>query len=74
MLKSAYFLRNLQISRVNNYRILRFKNAKFSGYCFYMNTNIYGYFQIYVSVPLSNRTGMKLKNYQIKQALTKVIG
>ena len=26
--------------------------AKFSGYCFYMNTNIYGDFQICISVPL----------------------
>ena len=34
MKKIAYFLRNLQTSRVNNSRILRIKNAKFSGYCF----------------------------------------
>ena len=40
MLKLAYFLRNLQISRANNSRSLRIKNAKFSGYCLYMNTNI----------------------------------
>ena len=38
--KLAYFLRNLQTSRVNNSRILRIKNAKFWGYYFYMNTNI----------------------------------
>ena len=38
--KLAYSLRNLQTSRANNSRILRIKNAKFSGYCFYMNTNI----------------------------------
>ena len=25
---------------VNNSRIFNIKNAKFSGYCFYMNTNI----------------------------------
>ena len=36
----------------NNSRILRIKNAKFSGYCFYMNTNIWGDFQICVSVTL----------------------
>ena len=33
-------LRNLQTSPINNFRILRVKNAKFSGYYFYMNTNI----------------------------------
>ena len=32
-------------------RILRIKNAKFSGYCFYMNTNIKRDFQICISVP-----------------------
>ena len=31
-----------------------FKNAKFSRYYFYMNTNKYGDFQIYNSVPLRN--------------------
>ena len=51
-LKLTYFLRNLQISRENNWRILRSENAKFSGYCFYMNTNIQGDFQICISVPL----------------------
>ena len=38
--KLAYFLGNLRTSRANNSRILRIKNAKFSGYCFYMNANI----------------------------------
>ena len=51
-LKLAYFLRNLQISRANNSQILRIENAKFSGYCFYMNTNIQGDFKICISVPL----------------------
>ena len=32
--KFACFLRNLQTSRVNNSKILRIKNANFSGYCF----------------------------------------
>ena len=32
--KLAYFLRNLQTSRVKNSRILRIKNVKFSVYCF----------------------------------------
>ena len=52
MLKLAYFLRNLQISRANNLRILENKKAKLSGCCFRMNTNIWGIFQIYVSVRL----------------------
>ena len=50
--KLPYFLKNLQTSRSNNSRILGTKNAKFSGYCFYMNTNIYWDFEICISVPL----------------------
>ena len=45
------------MSRANNSRILRIKNAKFSEYCFYMNTNIQGDFQICISVPLNFRRG-----------------
>ena len=30
------------------------KNEKFPGYCFYMNTNIKGHFQICISVSLTN--------------------
>ena len=52
MLKTSLLFKKLQTSRVNNSRILRIKNAKFSGYCFYMNRNIYGDFQICISVPL----------------------
>ena len=37
---------------MNNLRILSIKNAKFSGYYFYMNLNIYRNFQICISVPL----------------------
>ena len=33
-------------------RILGIKNAKFSGYCFYVNPNIKWNFQICISVPL----------------------
>ena len=51
MLKLPYFLRNLQISLENNSKTLRIKNATFSG-CFYINKNIDGNFQIYISVPL----------------------
>ena len=45
---------NSQTSRVNNSRILRIKNAKFCGYCFYMNRNIKGDFQICISVHLKS--------------------
>ena len=40
-------------SRANNSRILRNKKVKFSGYCFYMNTNIQGDSQICINVPLN---------------------
>ena len=46
----------MQNLRVNNSRILKIKNAKFSGYHFYMNLNIYGDFQICIGVPLSQQT------------------
>ena len=39
--KIAYFLRKMPTSRVNNSRILRFKNMRFLGDCFYMEPNIY---------------------------------
>ena len=39
---------------MNNSRILGTKNAKFSEHYFYLNTNMYGNFQICISVPLSN--------------------
>ena len=38
--KLAYFFRKLQTSRAKSSRILRIKKAKFSGYCFYVNTNM----------------------------------
>ena len=38
---------------MNNSRILRTKNAKFSEHYFYLNTNMYGNFQICISVPLN---------------------
>ena len=52
MLKISLLLRNLQTLQENNSRIFRIKNAKFSWYCFYMNTNILEDFQICISVPL----------------------
>ena len=45
-------LRKIQTLRANNSRILRIQNAKFSGYYFHMNTNIWRDFQICISVPL----------------------
>ena len=45
----------MQISRGNNSRTLRINNAKFSGNCFYMNTNLYWDFQICISVPLTKQ-------------------
>ena len=50
--KLAYFLRKIQFLRMNNPTILIIKNAKFSGYYFYMNLNIKGDFHICMSVPL----------------------
>ena len=48
------FLRNLQPSRTNNSRILRIKNANFSGVCFFFlyEHKYIGRFQICISVPL----------------------
>ena len=44
------------MSWANNSRILKIRNAKFLGHCFYMNTNIQGDFQIRISLPLTNNT------------------
>ena len=44
----------MQTLRVNNLRISSIKNAKVSGYYFYMNLNIWRNFQICISVPLIN--------------------
>ena len=52
MIKISNFLRKRQTSSVSISKILRFKNGKFSGYCFYMNPTIKWNFQIYHSVPL----------------------
>ena len=45
---------------LKNSRILTIKNAKPSGYYFSMNLNIWGDFQIYISVPLKILTGKNL--------------
>ena len=71
MLKLVYFLRILQTSPANNSRIFRIKNAKFSGYSFYMNTNIYGDFQICITLPLNKAAGFSkyVKSFCYHQAL-----
>ena len=46
---------------MNNSRILRTKNAKFSGYYFYLKTNVQGDFQICIRVPL------KLKEIKLSE-------
>ena len=52
MLKiSLLFLKNTTL-RVSNPRIITIKNVKLSGHYFYMNLNIWGDFQICISVPL----------------------
>ena len=51
--KLAYFLRNLQTSRANNSRILGIKNAKFWGYCYYINTNMQGVMSMNFSLILA---------------------
>ena len=48
------FVNNIsQTLWIYNSRIPRIKNAEFSGYYFYVNTNIYGDFQICISVTSS---------------------
>ena len=52
MLKISLFFKKIQILRVNNSGILTIKNAKFSAYYFHKNLNIWGDFQICISVPI----------------------
>ena len=41
-------------------------DAEFSGYYFYMNTNVQGDFQICISVPWTNSSEMRnISNFQI---------
>ena len=56
--KVAYFLRKIQTLCVNNSRVFRIKNAKFSEYYFYMSKNIQEDFQICISSPLNQTTEM----------------
>ena len=63
MLKSSVlFKKNTNFN--GNSRIVRIKNAKFSGHYFYTNTNLQGDFQICVRVPLIKSIyKIALKNY-----------
>ena len=54
MLKVSLLFKKFTNSRVNNSIILRIKNAKLSGYRFNVNTNVWGDFQICISVPLKS--------------------
>ena len=56
MLKISLLFKKFTNFTGNNSRFLRIKNANFSRYCFYINTNIYWDFQICVSVLLRNKT------------------
>ena len=52
MLKFSLLFKKFTNLRVNNSRITRIKNAKFSEYFLCINTNIQGDFQLCISVPL----------------------
>ena len=54
---------SLLFKKFTNFRIIRIKNAKFSEYCFYMNTNMQGDFEICISVPLSMFDELKEVKY-----------
>ena len=57
MLKiSLLFKKNTNFTGFLTVRILTVKSGNLSGYYFYMNQNIYGDFQICISVPLINKT------------------
>ena len=58
--KLTYFLRKMQIVRVNNSIIFRIRKTKFSGNYFYIKKNKQGDFQINISVPLTKRRSQNL--------------
>ena len=51
-----------------NSRILRIKNAESSGYCFYMNMNVWGDFLICISVPLTSKSATAVDTNRIKSS------
>ena len=60
-LKSCLLLGKIQTLQVNNSRIRKIKNAKFAGYYFFMNMNIYRDCQICISVLLINNISVNIK-------------
>ena len=52
---SLLFKKNTDL-RVNNLRILTIKNVEFSGYYFYMNTNVQEISDYYISAALKYQT------------------
>ena len=54
-LKSSLLFKKMKTLRENSPRNLTIQNVKFSGYYFYMITNIWSDFQICVSVPSSQK-------------------
>ena len=57
----------MHVLRVNNSRILTIKNAKFSGYYFYINLNIWGDFQFCISVPLGEKNNFIIEKWLSKK-------
>ena len=49
---------------MNNSLILTIKNAKFSWYCFYINLNILGDFQIYIQTFKQSQIFKQSQNHQ----------
>ena len=62
MLKVSLHFKSLQTSLANNLRFYRIKNAKFSGSCFCLNINIYGNFQVCITVSLNKHIIKKIMN------------
>ena len=60
MLKISLLFKKNTTVRVNNSRILTIKNAKFSGHYFYTISNIWGDFQICISVTLTSNLTLLL--------------
>ena len=67
MLEISLPFQKIQILRVNNSKILRIKNAKLSEYYFHMNLNIWGDFQICISVPLKLMMENDEKKFHLKK-------
>ena len=66
MLKISPLFKKFTNLQVNNTKILRITNAKLPRYCFYMNTNIEGDFQICTSAPLTYLPQITKKQWRWK--------